>query len=311
MSRSKWRGHYIECVNDIWIYSDNKQPVSEDKNRSCGNFGKPQTKEGHDGCIGTLENVKNACCGHGPTDEAYIQYKNGEELRGKEALSEIRRERNQESINNTIDKLMNGDKDAFIDKTDYDSIANKPECKNPECIDGRLYIPLKDGSIIAGHHKQCPDCTTKGEEIEIAKSHIESGGSNSISGINCLDCVLFDKCSRYFQFNERTEDPQNDCVEFSKSYIENLSLESAYTAKCAEVERLKNDFEVFEETSGLAIMALKEQITMLKQILEESNKYLMSYPETYIGQGSILHIKMVGALEEIKGVSDECRKNNR
>ena len=74
MSKSKWRGHDIECVDEIWFYSDNKQPVSEDKNRSCGHCGRPQTKEGHDGCLGALKGVMNACCGHGKPDDAYIQY---------------------------------------------------------------------------------------------------------------------------------------------------------------------------------------------------------------------------------------------
>jgi|GEM_PF-987622 len=96
MSRSKWRGHDIECVNNVWIYSDNKKPVSENKSRPCGHCGRPQTKEGHDGCLGTLEGVMNACCGHGSIDEAYIQYENDEELRGKEALSEMSRDLTKE-----------------------------------------------------------------------------------------------------------------------------------------------------------------------------------------------------------------------
>ena len=89
MTHSKHRGHPIEFTNSTWIYSDNKQPVSSEPNRSCGNCGKSQTEHGHDGCIGTLPGVMNACCGHGSDDEAYIQYENGKELRGEEALSEM------------------------------------------------------------------------------------------------------------------------------------------------------------------------------------------------------------------------------
>lgn len=40
----------------------------------CGYCLKKRTTEGHDGCIGTLENVMNACCGHGEVDAAYIQF---------------------------------------------------------------------------------------------------------------------------------------------------------------------------------------------------------------------------------------------
>ena len=41
---------------------------------TCLHCGLKRTSEGHDGCIGTLPNVMNACCGHGRTSEAYIQF---------------------------------------------------------------------------------------------------------------------------------------------------------------------------------------------------------------------------------------------
>lgn len=41
----------------------------------CEHCGKGVTKEGHDGCIGTLpDEVMNACCGHGVTLSAYVQF---------------------------------------------------------------------------------------------------------------------------------------------------------------------------------------------------------------------------------------------
>jgi len=54
-------------------------------NYLCG-FGKDvcehchlsRTAEGHDGCVGTLEGVRNACCGHGETDAAYVQFSHSE-----------------------------------------------------------------------------------------------------------------------------------------------------------------------------------------------------------------------------------------
>lgn len=60
----------------------------------CGHCNKKRTSEGHDGCIGTLENVKNACCGHGEDNVAYVQFdhenfnKESNKIRisGKEAL---------------------------------------------------------------------------------------------------------------------------------------------------------------------------------------------------------------------------------
>ena len=91
MRHSTWRGNKIEYVNSIWIYSADNVPVSEDPDRKCGYCGKPQKKEGHDSCIGTLSNVSNACCGHGEKRLAYIQYKNGDRISGERALDEIKR----------------------------------------------------------------------------------------------------------------------------------------------------------------------------------------------------------------------------
>ena len=63
----------MELRNSEWYYSDNGMLVSDWKDRPCGHCGRVQTEEGHDGCLGTLPGVKNACCGHGIEEEAYIQ----------------------------------------------------------------------------------------------------------------------------------------------------------------------------------------------------------------------------------------------
>lgn len=54
----------------------------------CVKCGLLPTKEGHDGCLGTLDEsiVMNACCGHGLDRQAYVQYWNGECVRGEEAI---------------------------------------------------------------------------------------------------------------------------------------------------------------------------------------------------------------------------------
>jgi hypothetical protein len=45
----------------------------------CNHCEIPATTEGHDGCLGTLPcNVKNACCGHGNPELAYIQFSNSD-----------------------------------------------------------------------------------------------------------------------------------------------------------------------------------------------------------------------------------------
>ena len=74
-AKSKWRGHEMAIGYDgAWRYCDNGQLVSNDPDRACNHCGLPQTPEGHDGCLGTLPGVMNACCGHGVEREAYVQY---------------------------------------------------------------------------------------------------------------------------------------------------------------------------------------------------------------------------------------------
>ena len=82
-----WRGHKIELKADHYIYSDTKQLVSDAPERACGHCGLSQTPEGHDGCLGSLPGVMNACCGHGVESEAYIQYRDGNHITGREALT--------------------------------------------------------------------------------------------------------------------------------------------------------------------------------------------------------------------------------
>lgn len=58
-----------------------------------------RTIQGHDGCIGTLEGVMNACCGHGQDSCAYVQFDhsdysknpNKELIKGNEALAYIKK----------------------------------------------------------------------------------------------------------------------------------------------------------------------------------------------------------------------------
>lgn len=52
----------------------------------------PPTKEGHDGCLGTLDEsvVMNVCCGHGCKEVAYVQYWDGSRVSGQEALEKIK-----------------------------------------------------------------------------------------------------------------------------------------------------------------------------------------------------------------------------
>ena len=85
MTLSYYRGHKIFHVDGLWIYFDTLQPVRYNKNRSCGKCNQPKTTEGHDDCLGTLPGLMNACCGHGKTRDAYIQFLDGSTVQGKKA----------------------------------------------------------------------------------------------------------------------------------------------------------------------------------------------------------------------------------
>ena len=55
----------------------------------CAECKKMPSKEGHDGCLGTLPgDIMNACCGHGDNSMAYIQYWDGKRIAGRAAIAE-------------------------------------------------------------------------------------------------------------------------------------------------------------------------------------------------------------------------------
>lgn len=86
--KSKLRGHDIVFEDDEWLYVDTKTPTVNNE-RDCGFCGKSDTSDGHDGGLGELPDVMNACCGHGVVDEAYIQYWDESCIRGEEALEKM------------------------------------------------------------------------------------------------------------------------------------------------------------------------------------------------------------------------------
>lgn len=80
--RSSLRGHKIIENEGVFRFADTGESTVETwEQRPCGYCGLSNTIEGHDGCLGTLEGVVNACCGHGCVDDAYVQFCTGEVLR--------------------------------------------------------------------------------------------------------------------------------------------------------------------------------------------------------------------------------------
>lgn len=64
----------------------------------CKNCDYEPNKNGHDACIGFLEGVRNACCGHG-INEPYVQFDhddyhnnpNANKIKGKKAIEYIKK----------------------------------------------------------------------------------------------------------------------------------------------------------------------------------------------------------------------------
>jgi len=62
------RGHRVVYDEDReqWLWADTLLPsYHDDSSRPCARCGKPPTIEGHDACLGHLDGVDGACCGHG------------------------------------------------------------------------------------------------------------------------------------------------------------------------------------------------------------------------------------------------------
>lgn len=79
----QYRGHKIEKV---YVYKDTQEQIRNNVSRPCGYCGRANTKEGHDGCLDTLPDVMNACCGHGEDNTAYVQFNNGFAIYGSQAV---------------------------------------------------------------------------------------------------------------------------------------------------------------------------------------------------------------------------------
>lgn len=90
------RGHPIELSNGEYIYTDTQTPTAGNE-RDCGHCGKPNTKEGYDGCLGKLPKIMSACCGHGEENEAYLQSFLRVVTRGKQAIKLINKQKEREN----------------------------------------------------------------------------------------------------------------------------------------------------------------------------------------------------------------------
>lgn len=71
------RGHLIVYVDGQWVYADDLTPITAE--RPCSRCGKPPTSEGYDACLGHVEGVRSACCGHGAEEPYSVAIEREEE----------------------------------------------------------------------------------------------------------------------------------------------------------------------------------------------------------------------------------------
>lgn len=91
-ARSLFRGFPIYWSGNEWRFAHTNEPTVQTwKDLPCGHCGLHATTEGHDGCLGELPGVKNACCGHGSQTDAYIQFPDGSIERGQDAINLMHR----------------------------------------------------------------------------------------------------------------------------------------------------------------------------------------------------------------------------
>jgi len=85
---SNFRGWPVTFRDGECYFSDTmEKTIPTWGDRPCGHCGRRATPDGHDGCLGTLPGIMNACCGHGQQDEAYVQFDDGICIRGREAIA--------------------------------------------------------------------------------------------------------------------------------------------------------------------------------------------------------------------------------
>lgn len=65
------RGHEIYYDGKDWRYVDDNQIC--DDSRPCKRCGRMPTAEGYDACLGHIDGVKSACCGHGVEEPYFVK----------------------------------------------------------------------------------------------------------------------------------------------------------------------------------------------------------------------------------------------
>lgn len=139
-----------KCTKSDESYDEGKP--SEVGAAYCGHCGLARTPEGHDGCLGTLPDVMNACCGHGGQAEgAYVQFLDGTRIADDEAHVFFVRHRSQELVK-LLHLVM-----PKCTKTNYCTFEAGHNGDNHPC--GRQMIKGVTSCQFCGHLDGSPECT--------------------------------------------------------------------------------------------------------------------------------------------------------
>ena len=182
-ARSTSRGHEIYCNSDgIWKYTEDDSIFDDSK--PCKRCGHVPNVDGSDFCIGHINTVTSACCGHG-IEEPFVVFDSGERFRGEEAkrffiINKARKEWLSEDFINrgilsedTIENLKRI-KDSKMDKCKYydqeveivgryiDCLYDLPECS----CGGMLHIVVDDDNVEDHNLDYSLDYIKKENEID-------------------------------------------------------------------------------------------------------------------------------------------------
>ncbi len=72
---------FFDEKDNMWKYCDSHD--SSKHKRACKRCGRIPLKGGYDACLGKIEGVKHACCGHGIESQKYMIYKNKKSIKRK------------------------------------------------------------------------------------------------------------------------------------------------------------------------------------------------------------------------------------
>ena len=105
-------------------------------------------------------------------------------------------------------------------------------CKNPLCIDGKIYIPLENGKISEDNFKECPDCRSESDSDDFMKAaHDWNNGFID-------DAMFYSECITLYQKAQAEIDNLRECNKIlAEVNLNNAGKISELKNKIAKIEK--------------------------------------------------------------------------